>query len=80
MKGGKVESGTAQRKLGGSNPREAAEDKAPQTPGNMRSLKESGQVSADNRVLDALVKEKENHVDNEWQRKRKKRSRPVRHA
>ena len=29
MKGGKVESGTAQRKPGGSNPREAAEDKAP---------------------------------------------------
>ena len=27
MKGGKVESGTAQRKLGGSNPREAAEAK-----------------------------------------------------
>ena len=28
MKGGKVESGTAQRKRGSSNPREAAEDKA----------------------------------------------------
>ena len=36
---------TASRKPGGSNPREAAEDKAPQTPGNTRNLKESGQRS-----------------------------------
>ena len=37
------------------------------------------EVSADYRVLAALVKEK-NHVDEERQRKRKKRSRTVRHA
>ena len=37
------------------------------------------EVPADYRLLDALVKE-ENHVDEERQRKRKKRSRTVRHA
>ena len=44
MRGGKVESGTAQRKPGGNNPRDAA--------GKWT------EVSAEFRVLDALEKEK----------------------
>ena len=54
MKGGKVESGTAQRKPCGSNLLEATEGKAPWT----RNKGKWTGVSANYRVLDALVKEK----------------------
>ena len=50
--GGKAASGMAPRKPGGSNPREAAGDKAPWTPGSTRNEKWK-EVSAEYEALNA---------------------------
>ena len=79
MKGGKVESGTAQRNevattrgsSGGQSSVDAWEHAKPEGKWT--------EVSADCRVLDALVKEG-TYVDEELQRQRKEKSRPVRYA
>ena len=69
---GKANSDMEPRKPGGSNPREAAGDKAPQTPGSMRNQK--GKLKDVSAEYEAIYERKEDHVEQEWQREREKRS------
>ena len=59
MIGGKAEIGTGPRKPGSSNPREAAGEKAPKTPGSTQKPKGKWkEVSAEFEAVGAVVKEK----------------------
>ena len=81
MRSEKVESGTAQRKPGGNNPRKAAGGQS--SADAWEHAKPEGKwtgVSAGYRVLDALVKEKKITWTKSGRESAKTEARTVRHA
>ena len=78
MKDGEVENGTGPRKIGGSNPGSNGGERSVDAWERAKPKGKWMKANENNRVLDAMTKEK--YVVKERQRKRKKRSRSVRNA